>query len=146
MTRYLVVAHQTAESPELVAKIRELATADAGAEFTILVPATPIQHLLTWLEGEQHALALDQARAGAKAFEAAGARVADSLVGDAAPIQAIGDELRSRPNYYKAIVICTFPQALSRWLKLDLLSQAQRTSNLPIIHVEAQPVPESTKQ
>lgn len=139
MTRYLVVTHQTAESPELVAKIRELATADAGAEFTVLAPATPIQHLLTWWEGEKHALALAQAQGAAKAFEVAGARVAESLAGDASPMLAIDDELRRRPNYYEAIVICTFPPGLSRWLQLDLLSQAQRTSDLPIIHVEAQP-------
>ena len=139
MTRYLVVAHQTAESPELVAKIQGLAAPDPAAEFTILVPATPVQHLLTWWEGEKLALASEQAERASDALQAAGARVAASRVGDASPIHAITDELRRRPNHYDAIIICTFPQGLSRWLQLDLLSQAQRSTNLPIIHVEAQP-------
>ena len=43
MTHYLVVAHQTADSEELVEEVRGLAQ-EASAEFTLLVPATPADH------------------------------------------------------------------------------------------------------
>lgn len=140
MKRYLIVAHQTAESPELMAKVGELVKADPTAEFTILVPATPVQHLLTWWEGEKQAVAHAQSQAAAEALRKAAVEVNEALVGDASPANAIGDELRRRPDYYDALIVCTFPQGLSRWLQLDLLSQAQRIANVPIIHVEAQPV------
>ncbi len=145
MKRYLIVAHQTAESPELAAKVDELVKADTTAEFTILVPATPVQHLLTWWEGEKQAIAEDQGQAAAERLRKAGARVDEVQVGDASPTNAIGDELRRRPGHYAALIVCTLPQGLSRWLQLDLLSQAQRIANVPIIHVEAQPVRATAK-
>ena len=52
MTRYLVVAHQTATSLELLEKVTEIANGDPHSTFTILVPATPVQHLLVWEDGE----------------------------------------------------------------------------------------------
>ena len=46
MARYLVVAHQTVTSPELVKQVRVLREQDKDAEFVLLVPATPVRHLL----------------------------------------------------------------------------------------------------
>jgi hypothetical protein len=40
MARYLVIAHQTAESYELSEVLQEKAKQDAAAEFTLLVPIT----------------------------------------------------------------------------------------------------------
>jgi hypothetical protein len=58
MARYLIVAHQTAGSPELLERVRALAAADPAASFTLLVPATPTGHLLhNWEEGEARQLA-----------------------------------------------------------------------------------------
>ncbi len=34
-----------------------------------------------------------------------------------------------------ALVICTFPPAVSRWLKLDLVHRAERKVHVPVIHV-----------
>jgi hypothetical protein len=140
MAHYLVVAHQTAESPELVEHVSKLAARDPGVRFTLLVPATSVQHLLTWWEGERDAIAQESALRATDAFEAAGASVSDAIVGDSSPIHALQDELRRHPRRYQAIIICTLPPGLSRWLQLDFLSQAQRTCDLPVIHVEAQPV------
>jgi hypothetical protein len=42
MARYLVVAHQTGDSPTLVGTVRELAKADPRAEFVVLTPRRPI--------------------------------------------------------------------------------------------------------
>lgn len=41
MARYLVVAHRTAKSPELAAKLKELLAQDPEARFVLLVPAVP---------------------------------------------------------------------------------------------------------
>ena len=50
MRSYLVVGNQTLDSPELAEAIRDrLAT--GPATFHIVVPATPIQHGLTWPVG-----------------------------------------------------------------------------------------------
>ena len=46
MARILIVAHQTAGSPELLERVKALAAADPEAEITLLVPATPTGHLL----------------------------------------------------------------------------------------------------
>ncbi len=147
MTSYLIVAHQTAQSPELTSRVMEIVRDDPSAEFTLLVPATSVQHLLTWWEGERFATAQQKAEWAGRALEAVGARVIGAVVGDASPIQAIGDELARRAGYYGAIIICTFPSGLSRWLRLDLVSQAQRSYDLPVIHIEAQPerVPAQTR-
>lgn len=42
MARYLVVAHRTAKSPALAAKLKESLAEDPGASFTLLVPAVPL--------------------------------------------------------------------------------------------------------
>jgi hypothetical protein len=123
----------------------EIVRDDPAAEFTLLVPATPVQHLLTWWEGERYATARENAERASRALEAAGVRIVGAVVGDASPIQAISDELARRAGYYGAIIICTFPAALSRWLRLDLVSQARRSYNLPVIHVEGQPEHVSAK-
>jgi len=34
-----------------------------------------------------------------------------------------------------ALVICTFPPGVSRWLKLDLVHRAERKFHVPVIHV-----------
>src|SRR6266511_814 len=41
MSRYLVVTHQTAFSPDLHRKVRELIAQDPAAEFAVLVPEAP---------------------------------------------------------------------------------------------------------
>ena len=139
MARYLVVAHQTAESPEIIEKVQALAREDDAAEFAILVPATPVQHLLTWVEGEADAVAQDKANAAKLRFETeAQAKVSRATVGDASPILGIEDELREHPGYYDTLVICTLPPGVSRWLGLDLPHQAKRFG-LPVIHVIAKP-------
>ncbi len=60
MAHYLVVAHQTADSEELVEAVRELAE-HGDSTFALLVPATPVDHLATWTEGEAQAAAVAQA-------------------------------------------------------------------------------------
>ena len=136
MGRYLIVAHQTAASPELIERARQIGREDPSAEFVLLVPATQPQHLLTWAEGEARTIAAREADAACSALEAAGLSVSRTEVGDASPLMAIDDEIRDHAGAYDAIVVCTFPSGISRWLKLDIPHQVQRYG-LPVIHVVA---------
>ena len=136
MTHYLVLAHQTATSAELLKRVSELAV--PPPIITILVPATPVVHLLTWAKGETKGIAWQRAEEARERFEASGLNVAQAKVGDSSPILAIGDELRAHPGEYGAAVLSTLPPGLSRWLRLDVRHVAERKFGLPVIHVVVQ--------
>jgi hypothetical protein len=135
MSRYLVVTHQTALSPDLHRKVIALVAEDPAAEFAVLVPELPSVPI-TW-EGETVDVARHRAEA-AKALleEIAQARVFRTAVGAPEPLQAIADELLLHPGY-DALIICTLPPGISRWLKLDLVHRAERKFGLRVIHVVA---------
>jgi hypothetical protein len=138
MARYLIVAYQTAGSPELAERVRSLAAEDPQAEFTLLVPATPASHLHTWEEGEARQLALRRGTEAAAALSAAGATIGAVRVGSHRPLDAVSDELYWHGGY-AAIVVSTFPPGLSRWLKGELPNQLRRRTRLPVHHVVAAP-------
>jgi hypothetical protein len=138
MARYLIVAHQTAASAELLRHIGEVARTDPDAQFVLLVPATPTSHLLTWEEGAARDLAARRAQEAAARLRQAGHTVAGWKVGSHSPLEAVGDELRANPDYDR-IILSTFPPGLSRWLKGDLPNQLRRRYRLPVDHVTAQP-------
>jgi hypothetical protein len=52
MARYLLVAYQTAQSPQLLGTTQELGPSDSSAEFVLLVPATRAGRLLIKEEGD----------------------------------------------------------------------------------------------
>jgi hypothetical protein len=136
MARHLIVAHQTAGSPELVDRVLELAERDPKAEFVLLVPATPTGHLLHWEEGEARQLATLRAREASEALRTAGVEVVAARVGSHSPLEAVADELSMQPDY-AGIVVSTFPPGLSRWLRVDLPNQLRRRFRLPVEHVVA---------
>jgi hypothetical protein len=135
MSRYLVVTHQTAFSPDLHRKVRALIAEDPAAEFAMLVPEAP-GPTFTW-EGET--VGAKQRAEAAKTLleETVAARVLWATAGAPEPLQAITDELRMHPGY-DVLVICTLPPGVSRWLKLDLVHRAERKFGLRVIHVVAE--------
>jgi predicted RNase H-like HicB family nuclease len=136
MSRYLVVTHQTALSPDLHRRVRALVTEDPAAEFAVLVPEAPGVSM-TW-EGETVDVAGQRAEAAKTALEeTAQARVVRTAVGAPDPLQAITDELSTHPGY-DTLVICTLPPGISRWLRLDLLHRAERKFGLRVVHVVAE--------
>jgi hypothetical protein len=135
MARYLVVAHQTAASPELMEKLRELSDADDQAAFVLLVPATPIRHLLTWEEGDAAAVARSRATAATYSLREAGFHIVDTVVGPADPLVAIAAEHGRRQPPYALTVISTLPPGISRWLRLDLPSKVAARLGVPVAHV-----------
>ncbi|MGI8712789.1 MAG: hypothetical protein ACR2NR_06320 [Solirubrobacteraceae bacterium] len=129
----LVVAHQTAATPILVAAVSERARR-APATFHLVVPRQ--QHGIHKLvdpqdTGDSEALAV-LAEALPKLTAAAGQQVTGS-VGDSEPLMAIEDAVHLA--HYDEIIISTLPRRLSRWLKLDLISKC-RGLGLPVTHVE----------
>ena len=135
MSRYLIVTHQTAFSTELRQKVGELVAGDGAAEFAILVPE--VQSLDYSWEGESVDVAGQRAESARLLLEESlNAKVIRTAVGSSDPLRAIGDEVRVHPGY-DTLVICTLPPGASRWLRLDLVHQAERKFHLPVIHVVA---------
>jgi len=135
MAKYLLVAHQTAERQELLEAARDLAAHDVHAEFTLIVPATPVGDLLVWDEGDTKEIALRRARSAADRLQLNGIEVVDARVGDADPVLAIDDEFTAGRRY-DGIVISTLPPGLSRWIKMDAVSRVRRTHpRVRLIHV-----------
>lgn len=136
MTKYLVVAHETAVSPELVDAVTAQLSRTPDAAFVLLVPATPVKHLLTWEEGETREIARRRAQEATAELARHGIHLADSRVGDASPLAAIREELERSPGY-DGIIISTHPPRLSRWLRQDVVRKAQSLFGLPVTHVTA---------
>jgi hypothetical protein len=138
MGKYLLVAHQTAESRELLEAVKELAARDSHARFTLLVPATPVGDLLTWEEGETKAVARARAQSAAASLKGNGFNLVRVRVGDADPVSAIDDEFLAG-HRYDAIVISTLPPGVSRWIKMDVVSRLRRKRpRMHLIHVVAE--------
>jgi hypothetical protein len=137
MARYLLVAHQTAHSDELLDGARALAREDPAAEFVLLVPATPVSRLLVWEEGTTVEVAGRRAASARARMEANGLRVVDARGGDPDPVAAIGDEMNAGRRY-AAVVVSTLPAGLSHWVRMDVLSRVRRNyPGLRVIHVLA---------
>jgi hypothetical protein len=132
MAQYLVVAHRTAKSPELAAKLK----GDPTARFVLLVPAVPPPGWV-YEENEVRKKAEEEAQAAKAALEAQGIPIAQAKAGDISPLLAI-EELLAHPGAYQAIVLATLPPGISRWLRLDVHTQAERFG-LPVVHVIAHP-------
>ncbi|HEV2414186.1 MAG TPA: hypothetical protein VGX27_05215 [Candidatus Dormibacteraeota bacterium] len=138
MARYLLVAHQTAGRGELLEATRKLAARDTKAEFTLLVPATPVGDLLIWEEGETKEVARRRAESAAATLRRSGLNVVAVRVGDADPVLAVDDDFLAG-NRYDTIVVSTLPAGISRWIKMDVVSRLQRKRpKVPVIHVVAE--------
>lgn len=137
MAKYLLVAHQTALSDELLNSAGSLAREDRAAEFVILVPATPVGSLLVWEEGATAEVATRRSEAARARLEEHGLRVVEARAGDPDPVAAIGDEMHAGRRY-AAVVVSTLPAGLSRWVRMDVISRVRRNyPALRVIHVEA---------
>ncbi len=130
----LIVAHQTAATPQLIGAVRERARR-SPARFHLVVPRQPQgMHKVVDPQdaGSSEAQSvLNQALPALR--KAAGDEVTGSI-GDSEPLMAIHDAVNL--GHYDEIIISTLPLGVSRWLRLDLVSKA-RGLGLPVTHVEA---------
>jgi hypothetical protein len=135
---YLLVANETAESPELRDAVAEINKQDQEAQFVIVIPATPL-NLLQQFEGSvksARGLAAQRAQSTRRHLESLGIRIRSTRIGNWDPYVAIEEELAN--DKYEAIVLSTLPPGVSRWLRMDLPSRvARRHQKIRLIHVVA---------
>lgn len=132
MSRILVVANRTAESPELLEALRSRAS-DGECSFTLLIPSTP--HGIAWA-ADMHSggdEAEDHRNAFVDELREEGLNVDAAKVGDADPLAAIQDECNF--GKYDEIIVSTLPLRASKWLHIDLPHKAGHATGLPVTHV-----------
>jgi nucleotide-binding universal stress UspA family protein len=143
MARYLVVANQTLGGDELARKLEEL-TADEPCALRFLVPVTdtegnhqwdypPIDRVIPDAHEIATALAAGRLEHELARMRRAGVEATGEVV-DADPIGRVQKELAGES--FDAVVVCTLPRRLSRWLLTDLPHRVARLSPVPVIHVE----------
>ena len=132
--KVLVVANRTAESPDLLAALKERGQ-EGAARFTLLVPATP--HGLAW--AADMSSGQDEARAHLEPvitrWREEGLDLSDAKLGDPDALGAVQDETNF--NDYDEVIVSTLPLHLSKWLHLDLPSKVRAATGLPVTHVVA---------
>jgi hypothetical protein len=141
MRRYLVVAHQTLGSTELLDALRAR-LAEGACQFYVVVPEL---HRggggLTWTEGKVRADAKRHLEDARLAFLAEGLAVTGE-VGDANPVDAVAEVLRREGrDTFDGVIVSTLPLGVSKWLKLDAPTRIQRATGLPVEHVIGTPAP-----
>jgi hypothetical protein len=142
MARYLVIAHQTADSYELREALQERAKRDGDAHFTLLVPITYAGFLVVPNEGDDMRVVARARRVGEAAawsLNEGGVNVDRVMVADELPIVALEEELEDRGGAYEEIIFSTLPEAISRWVRMDQLRQAEARFGIPVHHVIASP-------
>jgi hypothetical protein len=101
------------------------------------VPATPLSEHLVSTEGEARAVAKRRLGEALERFGSFGATV-DGAVGDARPMDAVGDALRDN-GPFDEILLSTLPAGPSRWLRQDLPTRIRRTTQVPLVHLVSEP-------
>ena len=134
MRSYLIVANQTLASP-IVASVIADRVAAGPARFYVVVPATPIQHGLTWTEEEAHAAARERLDAAIARLHELGVE-ATGEVGEKDPIAAVRDALREHPA--DEIILSTLAPGISRWLGQDVPSKLKGSIQVPVAVVTTQ--------
>ncbi len=137
MPRYLIVAHQTASSIELLQTVQAILVEQPGSALALLVPETPIEDLLEWQEGDSATVAQQVAEAAKTRLEEMGATVIYAKVADPSPVKAIDAEMAEGREAYDGIIIATLPLQRSRWLTLDQPRRIESRFGIPVIHVVA---------
>jgi hypothetical protein len=141
----LVIANRTADSPELIAALRERQSR-APTRFTLLVPAVP--HGLSWAAdmkaGWQEAMA--RAEVASARMRMAGIELEGAIVGDPDPFAAAGDVLHGHD--FDAVLVSMLPRNVSRWLRVSLPHRIARAFRLPVEQViaSAGPLPDRGRE
>jgi hypothetical protein len=128
MRSYLVIGNQTLDTPELAAAIRER-QAMGPATFHLVVPATPVEHGLTWDEGEARAMAAERLTGALARLRESGVQLTGEI-GSRDPVEAAEDALRGR--HVDEIILSTLPPGISRWLGQDVPSRLKGSVTVPV--------------
>ena len=130
--RILVIANETIGGKALTDLIRKKSEG-VRANVLVVVPAlvTALQHL-TSDEDPGRAAAQERLDASLATLRSLGV-AANGEVGDAQPVQAIEDALRTFGA--DEIIISTHPEGRSHWLKSGVVNEARARFAVPITHV-----------
>ncbi len=139
MRRYIVVAHQTLDSAELLDAMRDRLS-EGPCVFRLVVPLLHGGPGWTWTEGQARTQAAERLEQARLRFIAEGLAVTGE-VGDAHPVEAVADVLlREGVAAFDGVIVSTLPHSVSTWLKLDVANRIHRHCGLPVFHVLASPV------
>jgi hypothetical protein len=130
--RILVIANETVGGPELQSILRSKAE---GVNERILVVSPALNsQVRMWTSDEDGARAAAQQRLDTSLAQLRQEGIqASGEVGDADPLQAIEDALRTfTPD---EIVISTHPEGRSHWLERNVVGAARDRFDVPITHV-----------
>ena len=133
MASYLVVANQTALGPELRQALFERTALDAAAEFVLVVPATPVETLVSMEEGHARQIAARRAGHALTGLTEAGLPIVGAFVGAPSLFEAIEEAFST--GKYSGIILCTFPEGASRWLRPGLVESLERAFKVQVTHV-----------
>ncbi len=129
MPRYLVVANQTLGGQALLDRLEEGAS-EGSRSIHVLVPASADPTDVFHDEDADVRLAEKRLAEALERFDDLDATVTGE-VGDHRAADAVGDVLR-RGEEFDRIIVSTLPAGVSRWLRLDLVSQIERTADIPV--------------
>ncbi|MFZ1997013.1 MAG: hypothetical protein WAU75_23055 [Solirubrobacteraceae bacterium] len=135
-SRVLIVAHQTADSPELVEAVRRRAV-ESACTFTLLVPARP-RGLHRVTGPEDHGLGEAEARlelAIPLLSEAAGEAII-GVLGTHEPLAAVQDALNVLG--FDEVIISMLPVRDSSWFRVELPRKV-RALGMPVTEVITSP-------
>jgi hypothetical protein len=127
IARLLVVANRTADSEELFAALLERQR-QGSISVTLVAPAH-------WEPAVPHngaEAALRRVRSATDRLREAGVEI-DGVVGKNDPFTAV-EEIWD-PERFDEVIVCTLPEHLSRWLRLDLPRRVERLTGRPVRHV-----------
>lgn len=138
LAQHLLVLNDLDRSPELVDTARDIAAADAAAEFVLLVPATLLAPLDALVAPFSTSIQLARERAQKMRSEilAAGLRLVATRLGNPYPLIALEDALRF--GDYADVVIASPPRPLLHRMHRDLACRAAaRFPRTRVVHAEA---------
>jgi|SRR5688500_13896690 len=129
--RLLVVANETVAGRALREEV--VRRAQGGTDVLVVCPALN-SHLRHWASDEDRAREIAQARLDESLAALADAGVeARGEVGDADPVQAIDDALRTFGA--DEIVVSTHPPGRSNWLEKGVIERSRERYGCPLTHV-----------
>jgi hypothetical protein len=130
--RILVIANETVGGGRLRSMV-EQRSRDVPAEVLVVTPAlnSPLRH---WTSDEDNARAAAQGRLDASLERLRSLGIdASGEVGDADPLQAIEDALRTFGA--DEIILSTHPEGRSSWLERGVVEKARERFPVPITHI-----------
>lgn len=131
MKRYLLVPAAPSSVTPLAERARQLAFEDRNVSFVLITPrprGVADRDVADHLAGAEGVLAVAQLRRR-------GLRVERTTIGDASPLWAIEDELRTNPDAYDGVAIASpVPPVRARLFGRDVQWRA-RALPLPVYHV-----------